>query len=393
MKKHLFQPRILTCLLSLASTLTILPAQVEELEIDRYAAAGAKRIPIALSGYTGEVAGVLKFDLEIAGFEMVDEEKAQYLLKGGNNGQVEGRLTDAINKASKLAKGYTGGSPRTQAHSLADDVVQAVTGKAGIARTKIAFKVSKGQNSEIYYSDYDGFNAVAATADNTVVAAPNWVPGQRKLFYTTYMRGYPNIISHDLTTGARQVVARYSGLNTSASVSPDGTRLAMILSKGGSPDVYVCNLDGTGLRQLTQTKEDESSPCWSPDGRTVCFATKIDGRRTLATVPAAGGAFRRISTSGVSNPSEPDWSPDGKWIIFTAQMGGFEICTVPAAGGEAKVLVAGEDPSWAPNSRTVIFARRGKGGQRALSLLDVPTKQIKDVSRNLGVCSQPAWAR
>lgn len=393
MKRTFMPDRTLTCLLSLASSLTLFAAQVEELDIDRYAAAGAKRIPIAVSGYSGEAAGVLKFDLEIAGFEIVEEEKAQYLLKGSNNGQVEGRLTDAINKASKLANAYSGGSLRIQAHSLADDVVKAVTGKAGIARTKIAFKVNKGQNSEIYFSDYDGFNATAVTTDNTVVAAPCWAPGQRKLFYTTYMRGFPNIISQDLNTGARQIVARYSGLNTSAAVSPDGRLLAMILSKSGSPDVFVCNVDGSGLRQLTQTKEDESSPCWSPDGRTVCFATKLDGRRVLARVPAAGGTLQRISTSGISNPSEPDWSPDGKWIIFTAQMGGFEICTVPAGGGEAKVLVAGEDPSWAPNSRTVVFARRAKGGQRALSLLDVPTKQIKDVSRNLGVCSQPAWAR
>jgi TolB protein len=166
----------------------------------------------------------------------------------------------------------------------------------------------------------------------------------------------------------------------------------MILSKGGSPDVYVADADGGNLLQLTQTPVDESSPCWSPDGRWICFATKLNERRVLAKVPASGGPLQIISTRGVSNPSEPDWSPDGKWIVFTAQMGGFEICVVPAEGGTATVLVSGEDPSWAGNSRTVIFARR-QGGRRVLSLLDVPTKQVKDASRFSGSSSQPSWAK
>jgi Tol biopolymer transport system component len=79
--------------------------------------------------------------------------------------------------------------------------------------------------------------------------------------------------------------------------------------------------------------------------------------------------------------------------VFTAQMRGFEICVVPAAGGTAIPLVSGEDPSWAPNSRTVVYAQRDRSGGRRLSLLDVPTKQTKDVSRLSGSNSQPSWAK
>jgi Tol biopolymer transport system component len=74
------------------------------------------------------------------------------------------------------------------------------------------------------------------------------------------------------------------------------------------------------------------------------------------------------------------------------QTGEFDICVVPAGGGAPTVLVAGEDPSWSPNSRTLIFTRRA-GGRHVLSVLDVFTKQVKDIARISGSDSQPAWAR
>lgn len=377
--------------LTLAGLATLQAA--ESIEIREYAAPTQKPIPIAIVGYSGDVAAVLKFDLFVVGFSAVAEEGAQYTLRGSNSDKVEGRLTDNISKAVKLSKAYTGGSLRSQAHALADDVVEAVTGKKGIARGKIAFKVSQSRSSEIYVADYDGFGATPMTRDGSVVAAPCWAPGLRKLYYVTYKFGNADIVWHDLSSGGRELFARYTGSNITPAVSPDGRKVAMILSKGGSPDLYVADANGGNLQQLTRTREDESSPCWSPDGRTICLATKISGRRVLATIPATGGTLKRLPTSGVSNPSEPDWSPDGRFIAFTAQMRGFEICVVPAGGGEAKLYVSGEDPTWAANSRTLLFTRRAGGERRVLSLLDVPTKQSKDLPHTIGVSSQPAWAK
>jgi TolB protein len=349
-------------------------------------------IKVNISGFSGEVNEVLNFDLYVMGFINVPASEAQFLISGSISGNLQGVATDAINKQVRLNKAYSGGSLRKQAHAFADDLALTLSGSKGIAQTRIAFKKEGGGSSEVYIADFDGFGAQAVTRDNSIVSAPAWVPGRMALSYTSYRLGNPDVFSHDLSSGMRTAIARYSGSNLSPAVSPDGKRVALIMSKGGSPDVYVCNIDGTGVRQLTRTKEDESSPCWSPDGQWICFASKQRGARGLFKVPAAGGSTQRISTSGVSNPSEPDWSPDGKWIVFTAQMGGFEICVVPATGGTVTLLVSGEDPSWGANSRTVIFVRRS-GGSRRLSLLDVPTKQVKDAARISGSNSQPSWAR
>ncbi len=353
-----------------------------------------KPVPVALSGFTGEGAEVLKFDLTVQGFSFVAPDQAQYLISGSDAGAVSGTLTDKFAKRQLLSRSYNGASLRRQAHAFADDIVQAVQNLKGIGQTKISFKAQPNSAGagEIYVADFDGHGAQRITTDGAIVAKPAWVPGRLALYYTSYARGNPDIFYHSLSSGQRRVVAGYSGLNTSAAVSPDGAKVAMVLSKTGSPNIWVCNADGTGLKQITHGDED-SSPTWSPDGSWICFATKHNERRRLAKIPAGGGTVQYLNTAGAPNPTEPDWSPDGKWIAFTSQMGDFNICVMPAAGGGTPtVLVSGQNPSWAPNSRTLVF-NRSLGYRQILSVLDVFTKQYKDCARATGSNSQPAWAK
>src|SRR5206468_1524511 len=174
LSKHLLLlARVICLLLGVASC----NAAEQEGELNLYRE-GARLIPISLEGYSGEVLSVLRFDLEIQGFELTSADKAQYLLSGNNSSSVVGRLTDRINKASLLAKEYTGGTPRSEAHSLSDEIVDKITGRKGIARTKIAFKAENGPNSEICVADYDGYNAIPVTQDHTITRDPTWVPGR-----------------------------------------------------------------------------------------------------------------------------------------------------------------------------------------------------------------------
>ena len=68
----------------------------DEFDINR--SGGAKRIPISLEGYSGEVLSVLRFDLEIQGFEITSADKAQYLVSGNNSSSVVGRVTPKLHQ-------------------------------------------------------------------------------------------------------------------------------------------------------------------------------------------------------------------------------------------------------------------------------------------------------
>ncbi len=173
-----------------------------------------KPIPVALDGFTGEAAEVLKFDLYVQGFSFVTPDAAQYLIHGSDAGNVIGSVTDKFAHKMILSRSYNGASLRQQAHAFADEIVQTIQNKKGIGQTKIAFKSQPGGEGpgEIYVADFDGFGAQPVTSDNTIVAKPAWVPGRLALFYTSYARGNPDIFYHSLSSGQRRVVAGYSGL-------------------------------------------------------------------------------------------------------------------------------------------------------------------------------------
>jgi TolB protein len=376
-------------IISIMSALCAMNALADDI-IDIHKEA-ARLIRVSVTGFAGETESVLKFDLSVLGMEITPPENAEYLVGGHENGRVEGTLAAGGNRPL-WSRSYAGGTARSQAHAFANDIVKEIRQTAPIFQTRIAFRQQLGAATEICIADYDGANAVVLTHDGALVNGPSWGPGGQQLFYTSWKNGETQVLEHNLATGSRRVFAGYPGANFSPEVSPDGQKVAMILSKGGSPNLYVSAIDGGNLRELTRTREEDSSPCWSPDSRTICFACR-SGRARLQTISVDGGQAQNLAVSGVfGNLTSPDWSPDGKQIAFTSGSGNFSICVAPAGGGQAQKLVEGEDPCWATNSRTIIFTRRANN-KRILCLLDVPTKHVKDVRQLSGSCSEPSWAR
>ena len=177
-------------------------------------------------------------------------------------------------------------------------------------------------------------------------------------------------------------------------VGPDGKRVAMILSKAGSPDLWVCNIDGSNLQQLTKTKEDESSPCWSPNGDRICYASRPNERRGLFLISANGGQPTRLNTGGYPNPSEPDWSPDGRQVAFQTRIDGrFQIFTMSLRDRQPRQLTSegqNEDPSWAPDGRHLVFVS-SRSGTRQLWVLDTESGRLRQLTQ-AGGPRLPAWS-
>jgi TolB protein len=341
----------------------------------------------AIAGGDGAAATkVLQTDLDLSGlFSITPPERASYIISGNaNGGSVEGQVVDQRGSVV-LQKTYSGGT-RAAVHHFADDIVETLTGKKGIASSKIAFVATRTGRKEIYTADYDGANVRQLTNDGSISVAPALSADGSKLAYTGYQSGYADIYLIDLASGARNRIIKFPGTNSGASFSPDGDRIACTLSKDGNPELYIVGANGSGARRLTKTSGVESSPTWSPDGSQIIYSSDDRGGPQLFKIGAGGGSGQPIST-GYNYCTEPSWSPDGRKVAFTVRTGGFSIAVKDLQGGATQLLTAGEDPVFGADSRHVIFSNGS-----SLILLDTQNGRQVPIVTGLGKVTEPSWS-
>ncbi|MDD4101741.1 MAG: DPP IV N-terminal domain-containing protein [Kiritimatiellae bacterium] len=272
---------------------------------------------------------------------------------------------------------------RRQAQQLADEMVRLIAGETGIAQSRIVFVNRRGKNNaDLYVCDADGQGIMQITHDKVAAVGPRWAPNGSDIYYTSFLNGYPAIFRMVAGT-ERKALAAFKGLNTGAAVSPDGSRVALILSYEGNPELYVMTLANGQLARLTRTPHgSEASPCWSPDGRSIVYVSDIARSPQLYLVDVATKQSRRLTYKGSENVN-PDWHKKGL-IVYTTRRGGqYQIATFEPRTGEGScelITPPGdyEHPSWAPNGRHVICSSRSTLyildtlGDPAVRLINIP---------------------
>jgi len=309
------------------------------------------------------------------------------------------KLTDLATGKVVTEKFYQGEKRalRRAAHMFADDVVLRLTGRLGIAHSKLTFANNATGRKEIYIADYDGENLTRLTSDNSINLLPRWSADSSRIYYTTYRWGNPDMFEIDLKAGKIRPFTTFQGLNIPGGFSPDGMTMVLTLSRGDDPNIYSLNVVTKQLKKLLKNFGVSSSPTWSPDGTQVAFVSDRSGNPQIYVLTIATGATRRLTRLNWCD--SPSWSPSGEWIVFSGRETNREnlnIFITDLTGSQIRRLTnkAGdnEDPSWSPDGRFVGFTstRRGK---REVFVMDADGSAPHPLTDMKGHSFTPNWSQ
>ena len=186
----------------------------------------------------------------------------------------------------------------------------------------------------------------------------------------------------------------YPGVEGPPSLSPDGNQVAF--ERGG--DIFVKQVDGEALVQITATGVSESSPAWSPDGRQIAFTREGQG---ILVVSPLGGVERKIAVTRVPRVLKTmAWTADGRSLVISEMTSpvGASLFVVGIESGEKRRLTTPPEPSigdgWpavSPDGKTVAFARYSQDTSANVYVLPLSGGEPRQLTTDKASIFGMAW--
>ena len=259
---------------------------------------------------------------------------------------------------------------------------------------------------------FDPF-AVSSTGGDAPVERPESVDSTLALYGQLMTSTYAGRPAIGRTLGDASVTRSSfaeDGADFDPDVSPDGSKIVFASTQHKpTADIYVKDVDGVAVTQLTSGPAHEVMPKFSPDGTRVAFASNSAGSWDIYVISAEGGNAVQITT-GSAHELHPTWSPDGRSLAFCRLgevSGKWELWVTEAANtGVQHFIGYGMFPEWCPRPGTgyagadqILFQRSRERGDRAFSVWTMDYKDghasrpTEVASSPVAACINPTWSR
>ncbi|MDO8502887.1 MAG: hypothetical protein Q7S20_13700 [Gemmatimonadaceae bacterium] len=304
------------------------------------------------------------------------------------------RTATRLARQDTLARVAAADAQRLGIHRISDEIERWITGRGGIAATRLAYV----QNGLIRIVDSDGYNDRAITKRGLSMS-PAWHPRGDRVVYSKFLEGGGGTQLEEvgLTTGRTKTISG-GGLNITPAYSHDGRYIVYASGSESGTDLMMVKVDSPAVVQrLTFGRgSDNGSPTFSPDGRQIAFFSSRSRYPQIYTIDADGANLQLLTpfTPGVrSYRAAPDWSPDGRAVAYEQQNGDFQVWMINVRDREPRRLTSegeNEGPSWAPDGRHLAISST-RGGSKQIWILDTESGRFRQVTRNPGA-RLSAWS-
>lgn len=201
--------------------------------------------------------------------------------------------------------------------------------------------------------------------------------GTGEIAFASNRSGVPQIYLSDLSgTNITQITNMEKGA-CQPSWSPDGMKLVFTSPCPGMDEfyynssLYVINMDGSNLTPLPTAPGGDFDPAWSPDGTRIAFASmRNENQLDVYALNLNDNSTERLTLTGADDePRWPAWSPDGKQIAYSVKrFDAYQLWLMTDAGADQQQIIRSGTtlsdylPAWTPDGLFIIFNQRSSGG-------------------------------
>jgi Tol biopolymer transport system component len=214
----------------------------------------------------------------------------------------------------------------------------------------------QSERFEIY--EYDLVNNLSKplTFNFGDLNGPEISPDEKTIVFTRYTTdpNHPTLWLMDRAGGNYRQLTTISAWDPTW--SPDGTTILFASDKDGLDQLYKVNIDGSGLKKVSNLPALRGRSDWSPQNLIATYSGE-PWQREIYIMEADGSDQHQISPPG-GNSQGPSFSPDGQWIAFTAyfdkyyDINGCEIYIMHTDGTNVRRLTNNDfcdyQPRWGP---------------------------------------------
>jgi len=221
---------------------------------------------------------------------------------------------------------------------------------------RLAYTSYKDGNPDLWFLDLETGHSKVFSSEQGLNIAGGFSPDGTKLLMTLSKGKSPNLYLKEVAGGPAERLTQHFGADSTPTFSPDARQVAFISDRSGNPQIHVLDIPTKKITRLTSLNWCDA-PAWSPTGEWIAFAGRAHNKdkMDIFLVDITGGQLRQL-THGEGSNEDPAWSPDGRFLAFSSTRGKRSQIWVMDADGSAPRLMAdvpgsSVTPHWSPVGR------------------------------------------